>query len=85
MGTTTHPADLDLVLTELDALVGRQPGRYQFTVVGDAPSIAPRPWLHVLEVPLSSRGYPHFVRWLQGLPRHDMGLAPLVANSFNAA
>ncbi|TVS05307.1 MAG: hypothetical protein EA413_06955 [Cyanobium sp. PLM2.Bin73] len=85
VGTTTHQADLDLVLPELDRLAGRQPGSFQLTVVGGAPSLTPRPWLQVRKVPLSCRRYPHFVRWLQRLPRHDLGLAPLVANPFNGA
>jgi len=85
VGTTTHQADLDLVLPALDRLAGHQPGSFQLTVVGGAPSLDPRPWLQVREVPLSSRRYPHFVRWLRDLPRHDLGLAPLVANPFNAA
>lgn len=85
VGSETHQADLDLVLPELDRLASRQPGSFRLTLVGGALSLAPRPWLQVREVPRSCRRYPRFVRWLRGLPRHDLGLAPLVSNPFNAA
>lgn len=85
VGTTTHQADLELVLVELDRLAAQRPGSFTLSLVGGAPSITPRPWLHVRQVPLSSRRYPAFVSWLRRLPRHDLGLAPLVANPFNSA
>lgn len=85
VGTTTHEADLELVLPELDRLEAMDPGGFQLSLVGGAPSLRPRPWLRVLEVPASSQRYPAFVSWLRRLPRHDLGLAPLVANPFNAA
>ena len=85
MGSRTHDADLDLILPELDALAGRNPDAFRLTLVGGVSQPLQRPWLHTLEVPLEARRYPRFVRWLRRLPRHDLGLAPLVANPFNAA
>ncbi|MFU8884711.1 MAG: hypothetical protein ACNA8O_04555 [Cyanobacteriota bacterium] len=85
MGSPTHDADLALILPELDALAARDPDAFRLTLVGGVRQPLQRPWLHTLEVPLEARRYPRFVRWLRRLPRHDLGLAPLVANPFNAA
>lgn len=85
MGSRTHDADLALILPELDALAAREPNAFCLTLVGGVSQPLQRPWLHTLEVPLEARRYPRFVRWLRRLPRHDLGLAPLVANTFNAA
>ena len=85
MGSRTHDADLALILPELDALAGRDPDAFRLTLVGGVSQPLQRPWLTVAEVPLEARRYPRFVRWLRRLPRHDLGLAPLVANPFNAA
>ncbi|MFM7513448.1 MAG: hypothetical protein ACKO3F_08820, partial [Cyanobium sp.] len=85
MGSRTHDADLALILPELDALAARDPHAFRLTLVGGVSQPLHRPWLHTLEVPLDARRYPRFVRWLRRLPRHDLGLAPLVANPFNAA
>jgi O-antigen biosynthesis protein len=81
----THDADLALILPELDALAAQDPGAFRLTLVGGLSQPLQRPWLHVVDVPLEARRYPRFVRWLRRLPRHDLGLAPLVANAFNAA
>jgi len=85
MGSRTHDADLALILPELDALAAQHPQAFRLTLVGGVSQPLQRPWLHVVEVPLEARRYPRFVRWLRCLPRHDLGLAPLVANSFNSA
>ncbi|MFM7454467.1 MAG: hypothetical protein ACKO1V_10985 [Cyanobium sp.] len=85
MGSRTHDADLALILPELDALAARDSHAFRLTLVGGVSQPLHRPWLHTLEVPLDARRYPRFVRWLRRLPRHDLGLAPLVANPFNAA
>lgn len=85
MGSRTHDADLAQILPELDALADCDPDTFRLTLVGGISQPLQRPWLTVAEVPLEARRYPRFVRWLRRLPRHDLGLAPLVANSFNAA
>jgi hypothetical protein len=86
MGSRTHAADLAPVLDELDHLAGRQAEAFRLTLIGGMESAPRRPWLEVLDVPLEARRYPRFVRWLrQHLPRHDLGLAPLATNPFNAA
>ncbi len=85
MGSRTHDADLALILPELDVLAASDPHAFRLTLVGGVSQPLERPWLHTLEVPLEVRRYPRFVRWLRRLPRHDLGLAPLVAHPFNAA
>jgi len=85
MGSRTHNADLALILPELDALAAQDHHAFRLTLVGGVSQPLHRPWLHTLDVPLEARRYPRFVRWLRRLPRHDLGLAPLVANPFNAA
>jgi len=85
MGSRTHDADLALIIPELDALAARDPQAFRLTLVGGSSHPLHRPWLEVVDVPMEVRRYPRFVRWLRRLPRHDLGLAPLVANAFNAA
>jgi O-antigen biosynthesis protein len=85
MGSRTHDGDLALILPELDALAASDPHAFRFTLVGGVSQPLQRPWLHSLAVPLDARRYPRFVRWLRRLPRHDLGLAPLKFNPFNAS
>ena len=85
MGSRTHDADLALILPELDALAARDPNAFRLTLVGGLSQPLSRSWLDVVAVPLEVRRYPRFVRWLRRLARHDLGLAPLVRNAFNAA
>lgn len=85
MGSRTHEADLALILPALDALAAQEPELFRLTLIGGMDQPPAHPWLEVLEVPLEARRYPRFVRWLRRLPRHDLGLAPLVAHPFNAA
>lgn len=85
MGSRTHDADLALIIPELDALAARDPHAFRLSLVGGNSHPLHRPWLEVVDVPMEVRRYPRFVRWLRRLPRHDLGLAPLVANAFNAA
>jgi hypothetical protein len=85
MGSRTHDADLQLMLPALAALAAREPQLFRLTLIGGMDHPPAYPWLEVLEVPLQARRYPRFVRWLRRLPRHHLGLAPLVANAFNAA
>jgi len=85
MGSRTHDADLALIIPELDALASRDPQAFRLTLVGGISQTLLRSWLEVVDIPMEVRRYPRFVRWLRRLPRHDLGLAPLVANPFNAA
>lgn len=87
MGTRTHNDDLELILPELDALAAARPGLFQLTLIGGTsePLEGRRPWLQSLDVPLQARRYPQFVAWLRQCSRADLGLAPLVPSSFNAA
>jgi hypothetical protein len=85
MGSRTHDADLALILPELDAMAARSRQAFRLTLVGGVEQPPQRPWLEPLAVPMKARRYPRFLRWLRRLPRHDLGIAPLVANPFNAA
>jgi hypothetical protein len=85
MGSRTHDADLALILPELDALAARDSSAFRLTLVGGLSQPLQRSWLDVVDVPPEVRRYPRFVRWLRRLPRHDLGLAPLVRNAFNGA
>ncbi len=85
MGSRTHDGDLALIVPELDALAARDSNAFRLTLVGGLSQPLQRSWLDVVDVPLEARRYPRFVRWLRRLPRHDLGLAPLVRNAFNAA
>ena len=85
MGSRTHDADFELLMPSLDRWAESVSNAFQLTLVGGVSAPVQRPWLNVVDVPLKVRRYPQFVHWLRKLPRHDLGLAPLVANTFNAA
>ncbi len=82
MGTTTHQADLDMILPALEAVAALRPD-FRLTVIGigdgPLPSFAER-----IEVPGEAKNYPRFVRWLGDQRRAiDFALAPLQEMPFN--
>jgi glycosyltransferase involved in cell wall biosynthesis len=83
MGTARHSGDLAMLLPALDAVAARRPGSLELTVMGVAGAVPPRPWLYRLQIPLSARTYPSFIRWLVRQGPFDVGLAPLERTPFN--
>jgi hypothetical protein len=83
MGTATHEADFALLRPALDRLAESYAGRFDLTVIGVAPDIAPAPWLRRLSPPADAIPYPRFVRWLRAQGPFDVGLAPLADTAFN--
>lgn len=81
MGTSTHSADLSLVMSALDKL--HQEG-FSFTLnlIGITDSPPDFPWIHSIPVDEKS-SYPLFIDWLRRLGKFDLGIAPLQENSFN--
>jgi hypothetical protein len=85
MGTGTHGPDFAALRPALDRLWAEREGRFDVTVIGIAPDIAPAPWLHRVSPPAEAIAYPRFVRWLRGQGPYDLGLAPLADTAFNKA
>ncbi|WP_294532349.1 rhamnan synthesis F family protein [uncultured Rhodoblastus sp.] len=82
IGTPTHDEDLEIVRHAIMDLQKRFPGLIDFQVVGGFRN-AKNAFGSVIPLPLAN-DYPSFVRWLQKSVCWDIGIAPLVANSFNA-
>jgi len=85
MGTHTHGADFASIRPALERLAHTHAGRFEVTIIGVAPDIAPAPWLKRLSPPAGDIIYPRFVRWLRAQGPFDAGLAPLVDTPFNRA
>ena len=84
MGTATHDADLNLVLPallRLDAALGSGISVHLigFTTNQNLPHWISRPDMSVN----ACKSYPGFVNWITQQPGWHIGLAPLVATSFN--
>jgi glycosyltransferase involved in cell wall biosynthesis/SAM-dependent methyltransferase len=86
MGTRTHDADLEMILPALERLRAKYGNSISLDIVGvvSRNDLVPS-WAHQISIPFRiSESYPLFVRWVRGLGRYDIGLAPLVKNRFNA-
>lgn len=82
MGTKTHRADLNLVLSALDNL--RQKGTpFELTLVGITTEVPKKSWITAIDPPAAATSYPLFMEWLKTLPAFDLGIAPLEPNEFN--
>lgn len=81
MGTATHDEDFSMILPALEKLHQKLPGKFELHIIGVARDINKYPWV-ILHKPTSSL-YPEFVKWFSNLPQFDIGLSPLVDNSFN--
>ena len=84
MGTATHDADFALILPALDRLAAEMPGRFDLTLIGAVRRAPKRRWLRRMPPPAGATAYPRFVRWLTREGPFDLGLSPLVDNSFNS-
>lgn len=86
MGTTTHQADLDMILPALEAVAARRPD-FRLSVIGIGEDDPPLPaFAERIAVPPDAKDYPRFVRWLGDQRRNvDFGLAPLQELPFNDA
>jgi hypothetical protein len=81
MGTVTHNEDFEMIIPALDRLHQEMPGEFKLYVIGVAAKLGEKPWIEILK-PYSAL-YPDFVAWFSKLPQFDIGLSPLVDNSFN--
>ena len=81
MGTVTHNEDFEMIIPALDRLHQEMPGEFKLYVIGVAAKLTEKPWIEILKP--ESALYPDFVAWFSGLPQFDIGLSPLVDNSFN--
>lgn len=81
MGTVTHSEDFDMIIPALDRLYEEMPGKFKLYVIGVTKELSEKPWIELLKQ--ESTLYPDFVKWFSGLPQFDVGLSPLVDNSFN--
>lgn len=83
MGTATHDADYSMILNSLDEANRQRPGSFEVTIIGAVRNPAKRDWLRKIAPPVGMTAYPRFVRWMLAQGAFDVGLAPLVDNSFN--
>lgn len=85
MGTRTHDEDFALLAAAIERVHQEHPGRISLTVIGvNAKAAAAYSWMRVLEIPgYVGASYPAFVRWLVGQRNFDVGVAPLIGNTFN--
>lgn len=86
MGTRTHADDFEIIAQAMDLVESSAPGSVRLTVIGVREHDRnDRPWLQVRSTPdFVGASYPGFVHWLHGQGVFDAGVAPLVANDFNA-
>ena len=85
MGTRTHDQDFAFLCRVMASLETRLPGRFRLTLIGvceRAPVDAP--WLELHGPPAEvGSSYPAFVHWLQQQHGFDLGVAPLLSDTFN--
>lgn len=80
-GTPTHNQDLSLVTTAIKRLEQEFGSNIKVEVIGAFES---QPVLFGTKVPIQSKStYPNFIKWLQGAVEWDIGLIPLVEDTFN--
>ncbi|HEO8482263.1 TPA: hypothetical protein UMF72_000538 [Stenotrophomonas maltophilia] len=87
MGTRTHDEDYAFLQRVLGRLQASRPGSFSLTLIGvNAASVALPDWVDVQSPPAHvGASYPAFVRWFVGQGPFDLGLAPLMATTFNRA
>ena len=80
MGTSTHAADLDLVLDALRKL-DEDGMKFNLYLIGITTNIPLFDWVKVINPPVTV--YPLFRQWLLTLDFFDLGIAPLQLGDFN--
>jgi glycosyltransferase involved in cell wall biosynthesis len=81
VGTPTHDKDLELVHQSVRKIMEDYAGKVVFEVIGAYQNIIP-PIGKKIWLPDKSE-YPIFVEWLQKVQNWDIGIIPLVDDSFN--
>jgi glycosyltransferase involved in cell wall biosynthesis len=82
MGTSSHAADLRMVLPAIEAVMAVDPA-LEFVQVGAGEAL---PGAKLLAVPEDCGPYPQFVRWFRAVcSAATIAVAPLQDNAFNAA
>jgi glycosyltransferase involved in cell wall biosynthesis len=89
MGTTTHDADLQLILPAWQMIRDRHPGEVEFQVMGVAAHAETLATLNGLGARLINPrteevDYPLFMLWFTGRMNWDIAISPLQATDFNA-
>jgi len=84
MGTTTHAADLRLVLDALLKL-GADGEKFRLNLIGVSADPPRHDWVSIINPPedAGNNNYPEFMRWLRSLTMFDLGIAPLEKTRFN--
>jgi glycosyltransferase involved in cell wall biosynthesis/predicted SAM-dependent methyltransferase len=84
MGTTTHAADLNLVLEALNKLYS-EGEKFELYLIGISTNAPQYSWIKIIQPPAlaNNNNYPEFMRWLRSLNMFDIGIAPLEINRFN--
>lgn len=82
MGTEMHQDDLEIVMPAFERLARDYPGRFDLTLVSATSTPPEADWLSTIDSP---SGYPAFARFAARELVFDVGIAPFVPSSFDAA
>lgn len=85
MGTRTHDHDYGFLKSVMEELHRQLPGSVELYLIGVRSTDADiPPWLRVWSTPTNAgASYPAFVHWLIDRKGFDLGVAPLIENTFN--
>lgn len=83
MGTATHGADFEMILSALDDLDKAFPNSFRLSVIGVTQESLEKPWLQ--RISPENNVYPEFSKWFSLQGPFDIGLAPLINSGFNAS
>ncbi len=86
MGSATHDADLDMILSALNNISISYPN-FRLTIVGvsqNSDKLRQFSWIEQIDPPSKMKPYANFVPWMREIAaRCDFAIAPLVDNHFN--
>ncbi len=85
MGSATHGGDFfSLLYPSFEKLRSEYGNRVELSLIGVLPDEDLVDGIKSIEIPYGvGSSYPAFVSWLQGLKGYNVGVAPLVSNTFN--
>ncbi len=84
MGTWSHNADFEIIKPALRKIVGKYNKQVKVEILGVTSDRREEAWFrHVLPDTPAASSYPGFVSWLRANNTYQIGLAPLVDNTFN--
>lgn len=84
MGTNTHDKDFKMIVQSLNKLHEKHADKFDLTMIGvSSDSMSAYPWIKRLYQPRGGAIYPRFVEWFISQGPFEIGICPLLDNSFN--